>query len=208
LSDGRSKSKLACGYESRLEIFRSQFRKMSGEADNYFGEDLMKKVRLLITGVGVGLCLCAIAKADDDQVPAISKPATRVIVRRVIVVSGQGDRVIYVRPAYSLHSTVRPDRAFHTLTTQQNRRRDTETATIRDGQNHTAQMTETGRNGGKKQVDQRNPNDAKSGDHETGLKQETGVKQPENNSGALDRLTVQAQKEQATRLAEPTNLDR
>ena len=61
-----------------------------------FGEDLMKKARLLITGLGVSLCFCAIAKADDDQIPTVPTVASPVIVKRVIVVSGQGDRVIYV----------------------------------------------------------------------------------------------------------------
>jgi hypothetical protein len=161
----------------------------------------MKKTRLLITGLSVGLCLCAIAKADDDQIPAISTKASPVIVRRVIVVSGQGGRVIYVRPAYRLNSIVRADRSFYPTTTPQNRRRDPEASasTIRDGENHAAQTIRTGHSGDKKQPDQENAKDTKSVDRET------EVKQPED-TGALDRLTVQAEKEQATRLVEPTNL--
>jgi hypothetical protein len=109
--------------------------------------------------------------------------------------------VIYFRPAYRLHSFVRADRASHTTTAPQNRRRDPEASTIRDGENHVAQTTRTGHSGDKKLPDQQDAKDTKSVDREA------EVKQPEG-TGPLDRLTVQAQKEQATRLAEPTNLDK
>jgi hypothetical protein len=161
----------------------------------------MKKARLLITALGVALCLGAIAKADDDQIPTISTTTSPVIVKRVIVVGGQEDRVIYVVPAYRFHSMVRAHRSFQTTTASQNRRRDPEASTIADGRNHAAQTTRTGHSGVKKEPDQQAVKDTKSVDRET------DVKQPED-TGALDRLTVQAQKEQETRLAEPTNLDK
>jgi hypothetical protein len=161
----------------------------------------MKKARLLIKGLGVSLCLCAIAKADDDQVPTVPTVASPVIVRRVIVVSGQRDRVIYVRPAYRLHSIVRADRSLHATTAPQNRQRDPEASgsTIRDSENHASQTTRAGHS--KKQPDQQDAKDTKSVDRKSDV-------QPQEDKGALDRLTVQAQKEEATRLAEPTNLDK
>jgi hypothetical protein len=166
-----------------------------------FGEDLMKKARLLVTGLSVGLCLGAIAKADDDQVPTVPTVATRVIVKRVIVVRGREDRVIYVRSANGLHSITPANRSFHSTIAPQNRRRDPEASTIRDGENRVAQTTNSGRSGDKKQPDQQDAKDTKSVDREADVKQPDGT-------GALDRLTVQAQKEQATRLTGPTNLDK
>ena len=162
----------------------------------------MKKARLLITGLSVGLCLCAIAKADDDQVPTVPTLATRVIVNRVRVVGGREDRVIYVRSANGLYSITPANRSFHSTIAPQNRRRDPEASTIRASENHVAQTTKnTGHSGDIKQPDQQDAKDTKPVDREA------DVKQPEG-TGALDRLTVQAQKEQATRLTEPTNLDK
>jgi len=99
------------------------------------GEDVMKKTRCLIAGVGVGLCLCAIANGDGDQIPA-AKP---VVVKRVVVVADPGDRVIYVRQAYPVQSIVPVNRSRYSIrATPAQRRVETSPSPIHESDNHVA----------------------------------------------------------------------
>jgi hypothetical protein len=161
------------------------------------GEDVMKKTRCLIAGVGVGLCLCAIANGDDDQIPKVRNAARPVVVKRVVVVADPGDRVIYVRQAYPVHSTVPVNRSRYSIrATPAQRRVEASPSPIHESDNHVGKTIKTNNGSETTQSEQQADKDNKSADRKT------EAKQPEDAS-ALDRLTVQAQKEEAIRLAEP-----
>ena len=155
----------------------------------------MKK-RCLIAGVGVGLCLCAVANGDDDQIPTLKNTAKPVVVKRVVVVTGPSDRVISVRQAYPVHSTVPIDRSRDSIqATPAQRRVETSASPIHESGNHIAKTIKTNNGSDTSQSEQQADKDNKSTDRKP------EAKQPED--AALDRLTAQAQKEEAIRLAEP-----
>lgn len=166
----------------------------------------MKIVRSLIAGAGVGLCLCAIARADDDQIPNARNSAGPVAVKRVIVVRNLGGQVIYVGPSYRLHSTLPANRSWYSSTAGQSHWRSLETSSSADNYTHVAKTLKTGHGVDTNQSERRQANkDDKSADHKTAAKQPE-VKQGDKgqhqtnqseDAGGWDRLTVQAQKEEA-----------
>jgi hypothetical protein len=170
-----------------------------------FGEDLMKIARCLIAAAGVGLCLCATARADGDQIPNTGTVAGPAVVKRVIVLRSRGDRVIYVRPAYPIHAVLPANRSWYSATAAQRRRRSLQTSGSADNYNHVAKTLKTGHSVDTDQSDEQADKDSKSADRKP------GAKQPEANqsedAGGLDRLTVQAQKEEAIRPAEPGGIE-
>lgn len=156
----------------------------------------MKKARCLIAGVGVGLCLCAIANADDDQIPNVRNTARPVVVKRIVVVADSGDRVVYVRQAYPVQSIVPVNRSRYSIrATPAQRRVETSASPIHESDKHVPKTTRTNNGNDATQSEQPADKENKSADRKA------EVKQPED--AALDRLTAQAQKEEATRLAEP-----
>jgi hypothetical protein len=156
----------------------------------------MKKARYFIAGVGVGLCLCAIANADDDQVPIVTKAVKPVVVKRVIVVTAPSDRVISVRQAYPVLSLVPISRStYPSQATPAQRRVETSASPIHQSDNHLAKTIRTDNASDTSRSEQPANKDNKSTDRKP------EAKQPED--AALDRLTAQAQKEEAIRLAEP-----
>jgi hypothetical protein len=165
----------------------------------------MKIARSLIAGAGVGLCLCAFAKADDDQIPATRNVAGPVVVKRVIVVRSGGNRVIYVRPAYPLHSALPVNRSRYSATAVQSHWRSLETSDSADNSKHVTRTLKAGRSVDANHSEQQADKDNKSADPRPQANPE--AKQREANqsedAGALDRLTVQAKKEQAILPAEP-----
>ena len=168
----------------------------------------MKIARCLIAGAGVALCFCAIAKADDDRIPNTGTAAGPIVVKRVIVVRGGGDRVIYVRPAYTLHSIVPANRSWYSATAAQSHRRSLETSGY--NYNQVAKTLKTGHsvdiNQSERQADKAN----KWTDHKPETKQPEAKQRETNQSedaGGLDRLTAQAQKEETIRLAEPNGIE-
>jgi hypothetical protein len=179
------------------------------------GEDLMKIARSLIAGAGVGLCLCAIAKADDDQIPSARNVSGPVVVKRVIVVRSGGDRVIYVRPAYPLHSVLPANQSRSSATAVQSHWRSLETSGSADNYHHVAKTLKTGQRIDTNQSEQQANKDNKSVDRKPEAKQPEAkkpeAKQRETNesedAGGLDRLTVQAQKEEAIQPAEPSGIE-
>ena len=175
----------------------------------------MKTLRSFIAGAGVGLCLCAIARADNDQIPNVRNSAGPVAVKRVIVVRSLGGQVIYVRPAYQLHSTLPANRSWYSSTAGQIHRRSLETSGSADNYNHVAKTLKTGRGVDTNQSEHQANKDDKSADRKTVAKQpeaKQGDKtqhqtdQPEDASG-WDRLTVQAQKEESALTAEPAGIE-
>jgi hypothetical protein len=165
------------------------------------GEDVMKKTRCLIAGVGIGLCLCTIANGDDDQIPKVRNAARPVVVKRVVVVADPGDRVIYVRQAYPVQSIVPVNRSRYSIrATPAQRRVETSPSPIHESDNHVAKTIKTNNGSETGQSEQQAAKDNKSTDRKP------EAKQPEDVS-ALDRLTVQAQKEEAIRLAEPGGIE-
>jgi hypothetical protein len=155
----------------------------------------MKK-RCLIAGVGAGLCLCAVANGDDDQIPNVRNATRPVVVKRVVVVAHPGDRVIYVRQAYPVRSIVRTSRSRYSIqATPAQRRVETSASPIHESGNHVAKTIRTNNGSDTSQSEQQADKDNKSTDRKP------EAKQPED--AALDRLTAQAQKEEAIRLAEP-----
>jgi hypothetical protein len=171
-----------------------------GRRGKIAGEDVMKKTRCLIAGVGVGLCLCAIANGDDDQNPNVRNAAQPVVVKRVVVVADPGDRVIYVRQAYPVQSIVPVKRSRYSIrATPAQRRVETSASAIHESDNHVAKTTRTNNGNDASQSEQQPDKENKFADRKT------EAKQPED--AALDRLTAQAQKEEATRLAEPGGIE-
>ena len=175
----------------------------------------MKIVRSLIAGAGVGLCLCVIARADDDQIPNARNSAGPVAVKRVIVFRSRGGQVIYVRPAYQLHSTLPANRSWYSSTAGQSHRRSLETSGSADNYNHVAKTLKTGHGVDANQSEHQANKDDKSADHKTVAKQPEAkqgdktqhqTNQPED-AGGWDRLTVQAQKEEAALTAEPGGIE-
>ena len=184
----------------------------------------MKIARSLIVGVGVGLCLCAIAKADDDQIPNVRNVTRPIVVRRIIVVRRSGDRVIYVRQAFPSRSALPANRSRYSVTGVQSHWRSLETSSSKDTYNHVARTPKTGHSLDTSQSEQQAEEDNKDNklaDRKPEAKQpdtkqqdakeqdvkEQDAKQREANesedAGGLDRLTVQAQKEQAIQPSEP-----
>jgi hypothetical protein len=179
----------------------------------------MKIARSLIAGAGVGLFLCAIARGDDDQIPNVRNRSGPVIVKRVIVVRGGVGRVIYVRPAYSLHSALPANRSRYSATGVQSHWRSFETSGSTDNYNHAARTLKTGHSVETSQLDQqadadnrdnksagRKPEPKQPDTKQPDAKQQDAKQREANESedaGGLDRLTVQAQKEQAIQPAEP-----
>jgi hypothetical protein len=165
------------------------------------GEDVMKKTRCLIAGVGVGLCLCAIANGDDVQIPNVRNAARQVVVKRVVVVADPGGRVIYVRQAYPVHSVVPVNRSRYPIqATPAQRRVETSPSPIHESDNHVAKTIKTNNGGETSQPEPQADKDNRSTDRKPEAK-------PLEDASGLDRLTVQAQKEEAIRLAEPGGIE-
>jgi hypothetical protein len=170
----------------------------------------MKIARSLIAGVGVGLCLCAIGRADNDQIPNVRNVTGPVVVRRVIVVRSGGDRVIYVRPAYPLHSALPGNRSRYSAMDGQSHPLNPEKSGSTDNDNHAVKALKTGHSADTSKSEQQADKDNKSADLKPEGKQQDARQRETNQSddaGALDRLTVQAQKEEAIRLAEPGGIE-
>jgi hypothetical protein len=170
----------------------------------------MKIARSLIAGAGIGLCLCAIAKADDDQIPNSRIVARPVLVKRIIVVRNAGGRVIYVRPAYPAYSALPVNRSRYSATASKSHWRSPEASGSADNSNHVAKTLKIGHEVDKNQSEQRADKDDKSVDRKPETKQPEAQQREANQSddaGALDRLTVQAQKEQAILPAEPGGIE-
>ena len=165
----------------------------------------MKIARSLIAGAGVGLCLCTIAKADDDQNPSTRNVASPVVVKRILVVRRSGDRVIYVRPAYPLHSALPVNRSRYSATASQSHWSSLETSGSTDNYNHVAKTLKTGHGVDTNQSEQQADKDNKPADRKPEAKQREANRS--EDAGALDRLTVQAQKEQAIPAAEPGGIE-
>ena len=166
----------------------------------------MKIAPSLIAGAGVGLCLCAFAKADDDQIPATRNVAGPVVVKRVIVVRSGGNRVIYVRPAYPLHSALPVNRSRYSARAVRSHWRSLETSGSADNSNQVTRTLKAGRSVDTNHSEQQADKDNKSADRRPQANQPEANQREANQSedaGALDRLTVQAQKEQAILPAEP-----
>jgi hypothetical protein len=158
----------------------------------------MKNVRLLVAGLGVGFCLCAIAKADDDEIQTMARP---VVVKRVILFTGHPDRVIYVRPAFPVHSVVPVTRSTSptsSMTPTRTRRHGSETPAVNRDSSTSVAKTTRSNHGETNQAEQKADKDS----HPVDPDRKTDAKQPEDDD-ALDQLTAQAQKEQELRLAEP-----
>jgi hypothetical protein len=177
----------------------------------------MKIARSLIAGAGFGLCLCAIAKADDDQIPSIRNAAGPLVVKRIIVVRSGGDRVIYVRPTYPLHSVLPVNRSRYSASAVQSHWRGLDQSHWRsletgsaDNYIHVAKTLKAGRSVDANQSEQQADKDNKSAARKPEAKQPEAKLRDANQSddaGALDRLTVQAQKEQAILPAEPGGIE-
>jgi hypothetical protein len=165
-------------------------------------KDSMKNVRSLVAGLGVGLCLCAVAKADDDEIQAMARP---VVVKRVILFTGHPDRVIYVRPAFPVHSVVpvTPSTSpTSSMTPTRTRRHGSETPTVNRESSINVVRTTRSNHGETNQTEQKADKDSRPAD----TNRKTDAKQPEDDD-ALDQLTAQAQKEQELRLAEPGGIE-
>ena len=171
----------------------------------------MQNARLFMLGAIVGLCLCATAKADDDEFP-FPTAARPVVVRRVIVVTRHQDRVIYVRPADHVRTVVPVNRSAYLNSANQTHDRNGEMSgsNVRDSDNHVIRPAKTGREVDANQSKQQADKDSKPLAHKPEVTQHEAKQQeptePEDG-GALDRLTVQAQKEQEIHLAEPAGIE-
>ncbi|HTD16622.1 MAG TPA: hypothetical protein VK673_15670 [Chthoniobacterales bacterium] len=170
----------------------------------------MKIARFLIAGAGVGLCLCAIVKADDDQIPSARNVSGPVVVKRVIVVRSGGDRVIYFKPAYPLHSVLPANRSRYAAAASQSHWRGLQTSGSGANYNHVAKALKSGHGVDTNQSEQQADKDNKSAERKPEAKQPDAKQREANQSedaGAWDRLTVQAQKEQAILSAEPGGIE-
>jgi flagellar biosynthesis GTPase FlhF len=181
----------------------------------------MKIARFVVAGIGVGLCLCTIAKGDDAQISNTGTVRGPVVIKRIIVVRSHGDRMIYVRPAYApVHASLAVNRSWHSSTAVQGHRHSVETSDSADTDNHGVKTVKPGHSVDTNQSRQEADKDNKSADRKPEAKQaeakQPEAKQPEakkaaaNQSedvGALDRLTVQAQKEQAILPPEPGGVE-
>ena len=166
----------------------------------------MKNARHFLAGAVAGLCLCALAKADDDEFP-FRTAARLVVVKRVIVVSSHQARVIYVRPSYHVRSIVPVNRSEYLNSANETHKRvgEMSASTVHDSNNHVVKAAKTSRDGDTNQSAQQADKDIKSPDRKPEVKPQE-ANEPED-AGALDRLTVQAQKEEAVRLAEPGGIE-
>ncbi|MBV9873418.1 MAG: hypothetical protein JO025_01705 [Verrucomicrobia bacterium] len=124
-------------------------------------------------------------------------------------------QVIYVRPAYQLHSTLPANRSWYSSTAGPSHRRSLEMSGSADNYDHDAKTPKTGHSVGTNQLEHQANKDDKSTDHKTvarpaeakqGDKTEHQTDQPAN-AGSWDRLTVQAQKEEAALTAEPGGIE-
>lgn len=181
----------------------------------------MKIARCVLAGIGVGLCLCTIAKGDDDQISNTGNVRGPVIIKRIIVVRSHGNRMIYVRPAYPpVHASLPVNRSWYSARAAQGHRHSVEASDSADTDNHEAKTVKTGRSVDTNQSQQEADKDNKSGDRKPEAKQaeakQTEAKQREakkaeanqsEDAGALDRLTVEAQREQAILPAEPGGIE-
>lgn len=174
----------------------------------------MKIVRSLIAGVGVGLCLCAIARADDDQIANARNSGGPVAVKRVIVVRSRGGRVIFVRPGYQLHSALSTNRSWYSSTAGQSHSRSLETSGSADNYNHVAKTPKAEHGVDTNQSGREAGKDNKSADRKPAAKASEAKQldaldqtNQSEDAGALDRLTVQAQKEEANPAAEPGGIE-
>jgi len=172
----------------------------------------MKIARCVIAGIGVGLWLCTIAKGDDDQISNTGTVRGPVVIKRIIVVRSHGARMIYVRPAYPpVHGSLPVNRSRYSATGAQGHRHSVEIADSADTDNHGLKTVKAGHSVDTNQSKQEADKDNKSADRKPEAKQAEAkkpeAKQAEANqsedAGALDRLTVQAQKEEAIQPAEP-----
>jgi hypothetical protein len=170
----------------------------------------MKIVRSLIVGAGVGLCLCAIGRADDDLIPNARNSAGPVAVKQVIVVRSRGGQVIYVRPSYQLRSTVSADRSWYSSTAGQRHWRSLKTSGSVNNYDHVAKTVKTAVDTNQSEHQAAGKDDNRSADRKPAAKESDERQHQTNQSedaGALDRLTVQAQKEEANPAAEPGGIE-
>ncbi|MBV8097915.1 MAG: hypothetical protein JOZ31_02035 [Verrucomicrobia bacterium] len=172
----------------------------------------MKIARCVIAGIGVGLCLCTIAKGDDDQFSNTGTVRGPVVIKRIIVVRSHGARMIYVRPAYPpVHASLPVNRSRYSATGAQGHRHNVEINDSTDTDNHGSKTVKSEHSVDTNQSKQEADKDNKSADRKSEAKQAEAkkpeTKQAEANqsedAGALDRLAVQAQKEEAVQPAEP-----
>jgi hypothetical protein len=157
---------------------------------------LMKNVQCLTAGAAVSLCLSAIAMADDDHISDLRTEVKPAATKRVVVLTGYRNRVIYIHPAYRTQSVVLPDRTSNSVATRQTYGRDFESSR---GANRESYHNAT------KMAKGSNRNDANRTEQKINNNpdQASGNVTPAENTAALDRLTDQAQKEETMHLAEP-----
>jgi hypothetical protein len=118
--------------------------------------------------------------------------------------------VIYVRPAYPAYSALPVNRSRYSATASKSHWRSPEASGSADNSNHVAKTLKIGHEVDKNQSEQRADKDDKSVDRKPETKQPEAQQREANQSddaGALDRLTVQAQKEQAILPAEPGGIE-
>jgi hypothetical protein len=172
----------------------------------------MKITRCVVAAIGVCLCLCTIAKGDDDQIPGTGNARRPVVVKRIIVVRTYGDRMILVKPAYpATHAYLPVKRSWYSNTVSQGHRRNVVASDSGDADNPGAKVIKTRHSPDTNQSQLEADKDSKSAGRKPAPDQaeskQTQAKEPEANqsedAGALDRLAVQAQKEQAVLPAEP-----
>jgi hypothetical protein len=182
---------------------------VNGETHGDIGGSGMNVARILIAGTSVALGFCAIARADDDPFPGSRTMERPVVVKRVIVLTGRGERVIYFRPAYPIHSLVQVNRSGYLRATPVQRRLEASASPAHENDDHASKTMRANRNHEGSQPEQqadRESKDSKGTKDNTSADARPEAKQPED-VGALDQLTVQAQKEEATRLAAPGGIE-
>jgi hypothetical protein len=166
----------------------------------------MKVARMLIAGTSVAFGFCALARADDDQFPGSGTMGRPVVVKRVIVLTGHGERVIYVRPAYPIHSLISVNRSGYLSATPIQRRVETPASPTHENDNQVTKTERANRSHEGSQPEQQADKGSKGTKDSKSADAKPEAKQPED-VGALDQLTVQAQKEEATRLAAPGGIE-
>jgi hypothetical protein len=113
--------------------------------------------------------------------------------------------VIYVRPAYRLRYVLPANRSRYSATASQSHWRSLETSGSAGNYNHVAKTLKPGHGIDTNQSEQQADKANKSADRKPEAKQPEAKQREANQSedaGALDRLTVQVQKEQAILSAE------
>jgi hypothetical protein len=114
--------------------------------------------------------------------------------------------VIYVRPAYPRRYVFPANRSRYSATVSQSHWRSLETSGSADNYNHVAKTLKLGHSIDANQSEQQADKANKSADRKPEANQPEAKQREANQSedtGALDRLTVQVQKEQAILSAEP-----